>query len=220
MSERERAAVSGDVLVAGDDEPPWSLGRRRSVHLGAVVLAAALVAGAVETVSRQRAADREALAQAAAADVLEVALGDGSRLPRHGPREPGIFVELINLGPRDVRVVAVDLAPDPEWGVLPDRAGLLRAGGSVVLQLVVPCAEDDPVGEGVGRAPVPDPMAEAPRTLEVTAELDSGRSARAELDLAGARLAYGGDLDPLLRGVVPDLSTPDPSTPGRRAPCR
>jgi hypothetical protein len=81
VTDRDRAPVSGDVLVAGDDEPPWSLGRRRSRQLGAAVLVLALVAGAVETVSRQRAADREALAQAAAADELSIALGDGSRLP-------------------------------------------------------------------------------------------------------------------------------------------
>lgn len=216
MTERERAAVTGDVLVAGEDEPPWSLGRRRTRQLGAVVLTLAVVAGAVETVSRQRAADRDALAQAAAADVLDVVLGDGSRLPRHGPRRQGVFLELVNVGPRDVRVVSLELEPDPDWAVLPHRSGPLRAGGSLVLQLLVPCAEDDPVGEGVGRLPVPDPMAEPPRTLELTAELDSGRTARAGLDLAGAQLAYGGDLDPLLRGV---LSTPDRSTPGLPASC-
>ena len=56
MTERERAAVSGDVLVAGDDEPPWSLGRRRTLQLSAVLVGLALVVGAVEAVSRQRAA--------------------------------------------------------------------------------------------------------------------------------------------------------------------
>ena len=41
MTERDRATVSGDVLVAGDDEPPWSLGRRRTLQLAAAVVAAA-----------------------------------------------------------------------------------------------------------------------------------------------------------------------------------
>jgi len=219
VTDRERAPVSGDVLVGGDDEPPWSLGRRRSRQLGAAVLALALVAGAVETVARQRAADREALEQAAAADQLSIALGDGSRLPRHGPRRRGIYVELVNQGPRDVLVRSVEVGPDPEWGVLPGRSGVLRADGSVVLQLLTPCAEDDPVGEGVGRAPVPDPMAQPPRTLEVVIELDSGRTARTELDLVNAPLAYGGALDPLLRGVMPDLSTAGRSTGEVAVPC-
>ena len=90
----------------------------------------------------------------------------------------------------------------------------------MVLELLVPCAEDDPVGEGVGRAPVPDPDAEPPRTLHVTATLDSGRTASTELDLVRARLADGADLDPLLRGGLPDLSIPDLSTPDRTATCR
>jgi hypothetical protein len=219
VTDRERAAVGGDVLVAGDDEPPWSLGRRRSRQLGAAVLALALVAGAVETVSRQRTADREALAQAAAADELSIALGDGSLLPRDGPRRRGIYVELINSGPRDVLVTAIELGPDPEWGLLPGESGVLSAQGSVLLQLLAPCAEDDPVGEGVGRAPVPDPMAEPPRTLELTAELDSGRTARTELDLVDGPLADGGALDPLLRGVLPDLSTAGRSTGEVTVPC-
>ena len=151
--------------------------------------------------------------------MLEVVLGDGSRLPRHGPRRQGILVELINFGPRDVRVLSIDLGPDPDWAVLPADSGVLQTGSSVVLELLVPCAEDDPVGEGVGRVPVPDPMAQAPRTLALTAELDSGRTARAELDLVGAPLAYGGDLDTLLRGTVPDLSRPDLSTPELAASC-
>jgi hypothetical protein len=219
VTDRDRAPVSGDVLVAGDDEPPWSLGRRRTLQLVAVLTGLALVVGAVEAVSRQRAADREALAQAAAADVLEVALGDGSRLPRHGPRRQGIFVELINFGPRDVQVLSIDLGPDPDWAVLPAESGVLDAGSSVVLELLPPCAEDDPVGEGVGRLPVPDPMAETPRTLELTAELDSGRTALAQLDLVDAPLAYGGDLDPLLRGTLPDLSVPNLSAPRPLGSC-
>ena len=213
MTDRDRAPVTGDVLVAGDDEPPWSLGRRRTLQLGAVVLGLALLAGAVETVSRQRAADREALAAAAAADALEVGLGAGSRLPRHGPRRQGVFIELVNRGPRDVEVAGLELAPDAEWGVLRHRPGPLRAGGGLVLQLVVPCAEDDPVGEGVGRVPVPDPMAELPRTLELTAELESGSSARAELDLTEAQLAYGGDLAPALRTAVQGRSAYEEPAP-------
>jgi hypothetical protein len=207
------------VLVAGDDEPPWSLGRRRTLQLVAAVTGLALLAGAVEQVSRDRAADRRARAEAAAADVLQISLGDGSKLPRHGPRRQGIFVELINFGPRDVLVTAIDVRPDPEWAVLPDQAGVLHTNSSVVLQLLEPCAEDDPVGEGVGRLPVPDPMAEPPRSLLLTATLDSGRTATTELDLVGAPLAYGGNLDPLQRGVLPDLSMPDLSTPELTAPC-
>jgi hypothetical protein len=88
-----------------------------------------------------------------------------------------------------------------------------------VLELLVPCAEDDPVGEGVGRTPVGDPGAEPPRTLQLTAELDSGRTASTELDLLHAPLADGGDLDPLLRSGLPDLSMPDLSTPDFTAPC-
>ena len=213
MTDRDRAPVTGDVLVAGDDEPPWSLGRRRTLQLGGVVLGIALLAGAVETVSRQRAADRQALAAAAAADALEVGLGDGSRLPRYGPRRQGVLVELVNTGPRDLQVLSIELGPDPEWAVLRHRQGPLRAGGGLVLQLLAPCAEDDPVGEGVGRLPVPDPRAEPPRTLELVAELESGRSARAELDLAGAQMAYGGDLGQALRTAVQGRSSYEDPAP-------
>ena len=90
---------------------------------------------------------------------------------------------------------------------------MLSAQGSVLLQLLAPCAEDDPVGEGVGRAPVPDPQTEPPRTLELVAELDSGRTARAELDLAGAQLAYGGDLDAALRTAVQGRSAYEDPAP-------
>jgi hypothetical protein len=118
-----------------------------------------------------------------------------------------------------VLVTAIELGPDPEWGVLPGESGVLSAQGSVLLQLLAPCAEDDPVGEGVGRAPVPDPMAPPPRTLEVVIELDSGRTARTELDLVNAPLADGGALDPLRRGVMPDLATAGRSTGEVTAPC-
>ena len=214
-----RPPVRGDVLVAGDDEPPWSLGRRRTLLLTAVATALALVAGGVDRVSRERAADQRARAQAAAADALEIALGDASKLPRQRSVRQGIFVELINFGPRDVRVAAVDVGPDPEWAVLPGEAGVLRSRSSVVLELLVPCAEDDPIGEGVGRAPVPDPDAEVPRDLEVRVQLDSGRTATVALDLDNGPLAPGDDLDPLLRGVLPDLSAPDLSTAEVRRPC-
>ena len=208
-----------DLLVAGDDEPPWTLGRRRTRLLVAALAGSALLAGTVEVFSRERAADREARASDAAANALEIALGDRSKLPREGPLRHGVFVELINFGPRDVRVLSIDLGPDPRWAVLPDEAGLLRARSSVVLELLVPCAEDDPVGEGVGRAPVPDAQAEPPRTLELTAELASGRTAGTELDLMDDPLADGGDLDPLLRAGLPDLSMPDLSTPDFTGTC-
>jgi hypothetical protein len=219
VTEPGRAPVSGDVLVAGDDEPPWSLGRRRTRQLSAVLIALAVLAGGVELVTRNRAADQRARAEAAAADALEIALGDNSKLPRDGPQRHGVFVEIINFGPRDVQVLSIEVGPDPDWAVLPDQAGLLRARSSVVLELRVPCAEDDPVGEGVGRAPVPDPQTEPPRTVRLTAELASGRTASTELDLVEAPLADGGDLDPLLRGGPPDLSMPDLSTPDFTASC-
>jgi hypothetical protein len=208
-----------DLLVAGDDEPAWTLGRRRTRQLLAVLAGFALLAGGVELVSRERAADQRARTEAAAANALEIALGDNSKLPRDGTQRHGVFVEIINLGPRDVQVLSIEVGPDPDWAVLPAQAGLLRARSSVVLELLVPCAEGDPVGEGVGRGPVPDPQTEPPRTLELTAELDSGRTARAELDLLEGPLADGADLDPLLRGVLPDLSMPDLSTPEFTATC-
>ena len=88
-----------------------------------------------------------------------------------------------------------------------------------MLELLGPCAKDDPVGEGAGRAPVLDPGSEPPRTLELTAELASGRTAGTELDLMDDPLADGGDLDPLLRAGLPDLSMPDLSTPDFTGTC-
>jgi hypothetical protein len=67
---------------------------------------------------------------AAAADALDIVLGDRSKLPREGPLRHGVFVELINFGPRDVRVLSSTSAPTRTGPSSPTRPGCSAQGAA------------------------------------------------------------------------------------------
>lgn len=208
MTERTGAGAAGqagDVLASGDDRPPWRPDRRATALAGVAVLVAAVLLAGVAVVRQDRAQAARAAQAAAAAEVLRLSIGNGQGMPRYGPRPPGgLHVQVRNDGPTPVRLVSAGLSPGG-WRLALDGPTLLEPGASAVF--------------GLSRGEACSGLAElrsSYRVLLVEAVLASGRRARTAVDLSGAQLAYGGELDDAL--TAPGLAclplTPSPAATG------
>ena len=183
------------MLVSGDDRPLRRPGRGTTAR-GAVLLLVTLVVLTAALLGHDRAAEVRAARAAAAAEVLHLSLGDGSGLPRHGPRPPGggLHLELRNDGLAPVRLLSGSVSSG-QWRLELDRPVLLGPGETTVLPL-----------SRTARCSPLDELRSYP-VLRVEARVASGRRADQELDLTAARLAYGGELGAALR--APELGCRD-----------
>lgn len=143
ITDPRRPAVEGDVLLAGDEKPPWRA-QRRHYEAVALVVALALAVLVPQRVVAGRAAERRATT--AAIDAADVAVSLGT----DADRSSAVRAALTNEGPDAVTLVSMQLQ-GPGYGPLP-LGGTLATGSSATV--AVPdtrtCSEDLVSGLSVG----------------------------------------------------------------------
>jgi hypothetical protein len=135
ITDPRRPVEPGDVLVSGDEKPPWRAKRWHYEALGLVVLLALAVV-VPQRVVAARAADRRAAI--AAVDAAEVAISLGTITDR----SPVVRADVTSTGPDPITLESVQLH-DPGYSRLTVNAQLPVRG---ISHLTVPdtrtCSED------------------------------------------------------------------------------
>ena len=186
-----------DVLCSGSDEGSWRDPGRRRLLTGGLALAVGLAAAA-SLVPRE--------GPSAGTDEVRLALHPRAVVvPRHVPLSSGrpavagVHVEVINQGRRPVVLTSAALVPGT-WQVSVIDRTRLEPGWSAVLALQreVDCARGADLGA-------------VPRELVLEVEAD-GESLVGHVDVGPAQLAYGGQLDDVLRSPR-DACAPEAGLP-------